>query len=340
MKMSNLPLVSIIVVTYNHETFIEDCIESIVSQKYPNIEIIICDDASTDNTKIIIEKLQNIYPLIVKPIYHSKNIGIPANVNSGLKKIIGKYFCFLAGDDLYGIDFLNISISYLENNLSIIGTYGKHQAFDSETKKILWNYNPENKRFKSRFEILRLGHSFHIPCFTYVIRTEFLEFFDERLPLSNDALFSAIIESKGNLHFINKFFYLYRKHSSSITYKTKNDFDLALKENLRMYELLQEKVNAPDKFFLMAKSREYTYLSFKLAINQAQVDRIKQNIKISREIYEANFFNALYYIIRYKSIWQMLQIVLGILVQIRLVFILRYIFIFLKKIKIAPRIIE
>ena len=63
--MVDLPLVSVWMLTYNHQKFIKDCIESVISQNYNKIEIIIGDDASTDKTQEILKEYQKKYPDII-----------------------------------------------------------------------------------------------------------------------------------------------------------------------------------------------------------------------------------------------------------------------------------
>ena len=56
--MDDMPLVSIVIACYNHEKFIEDCIYSVIQQDYKNIEILICDDCSTDRSWEVLSSLK------------------------------------------------------------------------------------------------------------------------------------------------------------------------------------------------------------------------------------------------------------------------------------------
>ena len=77
--MQNKNLVSVFVPVYNAEKFIEECILSIVNQNYQNIEIVISDDASTDNTPIILKKLEKKFPNKIKLFLQENNLGITNN---------------------------------------------------------------------------------------------------------------------------------------------------------------------------------------------------------------------------------------------------------------------
>jgi glycosyltransferase involved in cell wall biosynthesis len=94
--MTDYPLVSIITPTYNRANTIERAVNSVLIQTYKNIELIIVDDGSTDNTLEILEKYKN--PSI-RIFRHEKNRGVTAAKNSGLNLIKGEWFTILDSDD-------------------------------------------------------------------------------------------------------------------------------------------------------------------------------------------------------------------------------------------------
>ena len=90
--MSN-PKISVIVPVYNVEDYLEDALNSIVNQTFDDIEVLMIDDGSTDNSKYIIEK----YALYYDNFYafHKKNEGLPITRNYGLKFAKGEYVHFI-----------------------------------------------------------------------------------------------------------------------------------------------------------------------------------------------------------------------------------------------------
>lgn len=98
-------VVSIICNTYNHEDYIADAIESFLMQKTDfKYEILIHDDASTDNTPIIIKKYEKMHPDIIKPIYQSENQyskGIAIGIRYQYPRVKGKYVAYCEGDDYW-----------------------------------------------------------------------------------------------------------------------------------------------------------------------------------------------------------------------------------------------
>lgn len=97
--MNSLPLVSICIPTYNGEEYISEALESAAAQTYPNIEIVISDDASQDRTLQIIEDFRDKLNLEIN-VFHHEPSGIGANWNNCIKQAKGEYIKFLFQDDL------------------------------------------------------------------------------------------------------------------------------------------------------------------------------------------------------------------------------------------------
>ncbi|MDM0469391.1 hypothetical protein BFS06_10345 [Clostridium perfringens] len=114
-----MPLLSIIVPVYNVELYIKKCLESIIKQDLNDIEIIIVNDGSKDNSKYIIDKFKEKYPLKVKA-YDKENGGLGDARNFGLKKANGKYVTFVDSDDWLGVNIYSKAIKNAELNNSDI----------------------------------------------------------------------------------------------------------------------------------------------------------------------------------------------------------------------------
>lgn len=106
------PLVSIIVPAYNVELYIENCILSIMRQSYKNIEILIIDDGSSDNTPQIVDKLALQDDRIF--VIHKVNAGVSAARNTGIKACKGEYLVFVDGDDYLSVDYIEYMLSLVE----------------------------------------------------------------------------------------------------------------------------------------------------------------------------------------------------------------------------------
>lgn len=91
------PLVSVIIPVFNNQDYIESCIQSVVSQSYHNLEIIVVNDGSTDNSRAIIEKCASVDLRIIQ--INKRNEGLPLARQSGLAVAKGKYIQHLDSDD-------------------------------------------------------------------------------------------------------------------------------------------------------------------------------------------------------------------------------------------------
>lgn len=112
MNSINNPKVSVIIPTYNSSKFVEEAINSIILQSYKNIEIIVIDDGSTDNTKDVLNKYINDSTITY---CYQKNGGPGAARNRGIKESIGDFVCFLDSDDVYLPDSILDRAQVLKN---------------------------------------------------------------------------------------------------------------------------------------------------------------------------------------------------------------------------------
>jgi len=102
------PKVSVIIPSYNCAQYISEAIESVLNQTYQDFELIIIDDGSQDNTKVIIEK----YATDRRIKYFSRiNEGVSSSRNYGIKKASGEYLSFLDADDFWKPSFLQAAVS-------------------------------------------------------------------------------------------------------------------------------------------------------------------------------------------------------------------------------------
>jgi len=129
-ELLKLPLISFIVTSFNYENYVIKTLESIKNQSYENIEIIVVDDKSSDNSvekiKKFIEKNKNIP---IKLVEHSENKGQMASMQSGLLYANGQFVSFVDSDDILVVDYaktlirvhLASSVAFVSGQLIEIG---------------------------------------------------------------------------------------------------------------------------------------------------------------------------------------------------------------------------
>ena len=123
--MINNELVSLIISTHNAENTLEESLESIFTQTYNNLEILLMDDFSTDKSQEIIKRMNNKYPNL-KTFRNTKNLGLTKSLNRLLKKTSGKYIARHDVDDLSDVNRIAEQVHFIkENNLDGCTTRAK-----------------------------------------------------------------------------------------------------------------------------------------------------------------------------------------------------------------------
>lgn len=273
--MVDLPLVSVWMLTYNHQKFIKDCIESVISQNYNKIEIIIGDDASTDKTQEILKEYQKKYPDIIKLILHPTNLGITKNSNSVLKECKGKYLFFLAGDDLMLPGKIQKQVEFMEKNPQCSISYHSLEVFDSDTNStIFYSYA---KRTGIHKDIIKYGPFFGA-CSAVVKMNDLPKIgFDTRLPIVSDwILYIDTLANGGTVEYIDEVLGRYRRHSGNITKIRKdynNEIDLLNTCNIAM-------LNYPQ----YAKEALYRYSEILAAMRFRDEDKYLHFLKLSLKV--------------------------------------------------------
>lgn len=165
------PLITIIIPAYNHEMFIQEAINSAIDQTYENIELIIINDGSTDNTHAKIIELND------KCNARFKNFTFKSRENKGLLPTLkeveplinGKYFSILYSDDIFTKDRVKKQVNALESNKECALCYGKMSGIDKDSK-IIKDYKTKHAVSGHVFEKLLIRN--FIPAPTVMIRTK------------------------------------------------------------------------------------------------------------------------------------------------------------------------
>ncbi len=207
------PLVSIGFPAYNGENFIREAIESILNQTFTDFELIISDNASTDQTESICRAYQA-QDNRVKYFRNDYNMGASANYTKVFQLATGQYFKWAAHDDVCQPEFLERCVEVLERDPSVILCYARTITIDADRQpRKQWAARPA---FSSTVPVKRYQEVFE-PLETFpiwgVIRTEILR----KTPLlgnytSHDLPLLAELSLYGKFHEIPEFLFLSREH--------------------------------------------------------------------------------------------------------------------------------
>ncbi len=132
---NNTPLVSVIIPSYNHIDFVEDAIKSVVGQTYPNIELIVVDDGSSDDS---LELLSRLSVELYFTLASQSNSGVCRTLNRAIQEFSkGELVCILASDDYFHPLKIERQVNALQANLKSEFCYTQAIEFDSDTDKEL-----------------------------------------------------------------------------------------------------------------------------------------------------------------------------------------------------------
>ena len=209
--MSANPLISVILPTYNRMKFLPKAVESILNQTYPDFELIIINDGSSDDTETWVN---NQTDKRIRFISYSKNQGVSYARNLGLKEAKGKYIAFTDSDDKNEKTRFEEQIEILESDKNIAICGSDIRFIGLQTGVYEYRENEFSFRVKTLFQ-----SPFHFPACT--VRKSFLEKenirFRPEIRSADDYYFLMKIMAKGNAKVIEKPLYRYRWHNASIS---------------------------------------------------------------------------------------------------------------------------
>lgn len=217
-----LPKVSVFLLVYQQVYFIRETLESVLAQDYPNLEIVVGDDGSSDGTQEILRKYEEKYSGLFKLILSPINAGITANSNKILAQCSGDYVALMGGDDLWLPGKLHKQIEWLLNNPDATLCHTKTDIFESTSGKtisLIPRSEASNNSPAGLSEFLKdtpgyVGSSFMLPRWAIPESG-----FDERVKWVSDWLFLLDILSKGRMGYIDEVLTRYRIHNENISSK-------------------------------------------------------------------------------------------------------------------------
>ncbi|MEO6453694.1 MAG: glycosyltransferase family 2 protein [Ginsengibacter sp.] len=211
----SLPLVSVIITSYNREKYISETINSVLLQDYKNLEIVISDNASTDNTDLLIRKY--LHDKKIKYFRNESNIGMIANFKLATERANGKYITYLSSDDYFiNNSFISESVSLINKYNNVLLVLGRYTRFYEDTKKTEIDQGGIfNKQFiKGNDLFLQFPHIKTVSWAAALMHREtFLGLNPFEKPCTAmDVLSNLKLMLLGNVALINKASYMHRIH--------------------------------------------------------------------------------------------------------------------------------
>ncbi len=221
-----MPKVSVVIPTYNYAQYIEEAVDSVLVQTHKDCEIIVVDDGSTDDTRVVVSQ----YAPDVKYIYQ-KNQGLSAARNTGIRNSKGEYIAVLDSDDLWLSCKLEKQIRLFEANSRLGLVYSDGLVFGEELAWDDLSFGGNMNFYRGRiFDKLVLGN--FIPCLSVVIKRSCFDkvgLFDISLDACADWDMWLRISSHYEVDYVDELLVKYRKHRGSLGTRTEMVEENALK---------------------------------------------------------------------------------------------------------------
>ena len=245
-NMNSKPLLSVCVITYNHENYLERSLNSILSQNVDfAYEIIIAEDCSTDKTREICIEYQEKYPGTIKLVLQPTNVGLIKNYVSLMNSASGKYIAICSGDD-YWCDNLKLKkqIDFLENNLdySMCFTNAYEESnfsWEGYRKKVFADIY--DKDYKGDEIILQ----WTIPASSVIFRNHMLDFsfLLNRVFYAEDLVMYLKLGELGKIRGMSDITTVYTRHENAITGNTKISRDVILNRYVTNLKSINKELN-------------------------------------------------------------------------------------------------
>lgn len=269
-------LVSIALCTYNGETYLRQQLDTLVGQSYPNLEVIVVDDCSKDNTVEILQEYAGKYPQF-KLYTNTQNLGYTKNFEKAIKLCSGDYIALCDQDDLWHPQKIELQVKAIQDNVLIYhDSEFIHQDGTDMNKKmsdIMNLYRGDRPEVFLFFNCVS-GHSI-------LMKKELL---DKALPLKegffHDAWLAYVATNIGKIDFIPECLVRYRQHNNSETNilnlsREKDNYKMSKIENFERTERwlahcaefkFNKEPSLIKSFYLAYKERKDQYLSLRLTM--------------------------------------------------------------------------
>lgn len=213
------PLVTVFIPVYNCEDYIAGSLESILNQTYDNLEVLLVDDGSTDNSVDVIKTYKDDR---IRLVSNEKNMGIPYTRNVGLREARGKYMVIMDSDDISVPERVETQVNYLEENPEI-------DAAGSFYYRVQNNFRRKIRRKYTKPDAVKIYLMFFNPLAnpSTAVRKSTVEQYNLQYNLdyfvAQDYEFWIQLSKVGNISIIPEFLLEYRTGHESVTKKAKRE---------------------------------------------------------------------------------------------------------------------
>jgi teichuronic acid biosynthesis glycosyltransferase TuaG len=267
-------LVSVIMLSYNHEKYVSDAIDSVLSQTFRDFECIIIDDCSKDNSKEIIRNYQR-KDQRIRAFFHKTNMGIAPTKNDGLAEAKGKFIAFIDSDDIWIEKKLEMQLLVLRDDESLI-VWSEGEIINESgipTGKTFTQVLSAQNKKKSGDLFEELLHGNFIFASSVILKSDYAKEnqFCEELRYFNDYKFMIDLSKDHSFFFSSEPLAKYRIHGKNAISSDKEGW---IRDGVIVYTYILQKYDSfiPNRIkanLLLMVGWEYSYLGNKVAARRA-----------------------------------------------------------------------
>lgn len=213
-------LVSIIIPVYNVAPYLNECLKSVLGQTYRDIEVIVVDDGSTDESLSICETFKKKDSRI--KLIHQKNAGVSEARNTGMKVMAGKYVLFIDSDDKIENNMVECLVKEMDRDDKISAVFCGYKEFDDETNTLIKVVSPNKHRIVDRDEgVEEIFGVYSTMLWNKLFRVSLIDeknLFDVSLKIGEDELWMIDALKKANkIVLIEQPLYSYRSRVTGVS---------------------------------------------------------------------------------------------------------------------------
>lgn len=260
-------LISVVVPIYNVEEYLSNCIDSILNQDYSNLEIILVDDGSTDNSGEISDKYAQNNKNIT--VIHKNNGGLSSARNAGLKKSNGKYIIFIDSDDWIDTKMISTLYDLIKNNNAEIAICGFLRT-DGSDDKIQDNSKAKNIKTYTNMEAM-------LQLYNKECLTEFVVAWNK---LYNIRLFNDIEYPEGKIHEDEFTTYKLFYKSKNIVYTDEKLYNYRITPNSIMNKAFNK-----NRLYALEAFKERTEFARNIGDNEFYMETLKRYCNLCIDCY-------------------------------------------------------
>lgn len=279
--------ITTIIVSYNHEKFIEKALLSAINQFSHSVyEIIVSDDGSTDNTHKIITKYVEKYPDLIKDLSSTINVGVSENYRRCISKASGDYIAILEGDDYWNGGKIETQRLFLENNPDCSMVFSRLLTLNQSTGKLVVDssqgvINTKKLDFNDFYKFSSLNPIKNFSCCMFkadLLKTMPKELYEKRL---SEIPLCAYLSQFGKLGYIERPLSVYRYHENGVWSGMTQEKRMCSSYEIRLLtkRLLNEKqVEQFDRYLLNEYYSRQEFIEYAQANDQEAFSIIQTKI--------------------------------------------------------------